>query len=67
MGREKVPVSEVVASMLEDLGRRVAKAVARGEFERARQLTEEAILLRVSEAPPPNDDALGSGHWPSEE
>jgi hypothetical protein len=28
-----LPVSEVVASALEDLGRRVAEAVARGEFE----------------------------------
>ncbi len=51
MGRGKLPVSEVVASVLEDLGRRVAEAVARCEFERARELTEEAIRIRAAQAP----------------
>ncbi len=51
MGRRKLPVSEIVASALEDLGRRVAEAVACGEFERARELTEEAIRMRAAQVP----------------
>jgi hypothetical protein len=50
-GREKLPVSEAVAAVLEEMGRQVAEAVARGELQRARELTEEAILLRASEGP----------------
>jgi hypothetical protein len=52
-----LPISEAVAAELEKMGRQVAEAVARGELQRARELTEEAILLRASEAPLPDDDA----------
>jgi hypothetical protein len=52
MGRGKLPLSETVAAALENLGRRVAEAVARGEFERARQLTEEAIRIRAGVTAP---------------
>jgi hypothetical protein len=51
MGRGQLPVSEAVTAALEELGRRVAEAVARGKFERARQLIEEDIRLRAGEAP----------------
>jgi hypothetical protein len=67
MGRGKLPISEAIAIALEELGRQVVQAVARGEFQRARELTEEAILLRASEVPLPDDDALAPGRWPSEE
>ncbi len=52
MGREKLPVSEAVADELEKMAGEVAEAVARGEFERARQLTEAAIRLRTADSPP---------------
>jgi hypothetical protein len=49
MGRETLPVSESGVAALEDLGRRVAEAIARGDFDRARQLTEAAMQLRTAE------------------
>ena len=55
MGRGKLPVSGTIAAALEQLGRQVADAVARGEFERARELTETAIRLRSTGAPAPGD------------
>jgi hypothetical protein len=54
MGREKLPISEGVLAALEYLGRLVAEAVARGEFEHARALTEEAIRRRAGEASSPD-------------
>ncbi len=41
---------EAITAALEELGSQVAEAVARGEFERARQLTEAAIQLRTAES-----------------
>ncbi len=51
MGRGKLPVSEDVL-LLEKLAGEVAEAVARGEFARARALTEEAIQKRAAEQAP---------------
>ncbi len=36
--------------MLEELGRQVAEAIARGGLELARELTEEGIRLRAAAA-----------------
>ncbi len=47
VGRDKLPVSEAVAGALQVLGRQVAEAIASGDFERARKLTEEAIRRRA--------------------
>ncbi len=47
MGRGALPVSEAVAGALQVLGRQVAEAIASGDFERARKLTEEAIRRRA--------------------
>ncbi len=55
MGRGKLPVSGTIAVALEQLGGQVVDAVARGEFERARELTEAAIRLRSTGAPAPRD------------
>jgi hypothetical protein len=48
MGRGNLPESEIQATTLEELGRQVAEAIARGEFDRARELTEEGIRQRTS-------------------
>ncbi len=55
MGRGTLPVSGVIAAALEQLGRQVAEAIARGEFGLARELTEAAIQLRSTGAPTPGD------------
>ena len=55
MGRGKLPVSATIAVALEQQGRQVADAVARREFEWARELTEAAIRLRSTGAPAPGD------------
>jgi hypothetical protein len=39
-------MSEIQATALEAFCRRMAEAIARGEFDRARELTEEGIRLR---------------------
>jgi len=36
-------VSETTATTIGELGRQVAEAIARGDFDRARELTEEGI------------------------
>ena len=66
MGRGKLPVGEATTATLEELGRNMAEAVARGEFERARQFTEEAIRLRAGEALTSDDEVLGSIRAPGE-
>ncbi len=52
MGRGNFPVSEHTANAVQDLGRRIAEAVAAGKFELARTLTEEAIRVRAGEPHP---------------
>ncbi len=52
MGRGNFPVSEHTANAVQDLGRRIAEAVAAGKFELARTLTEEAIRVRAREPHP---------------
>jgi hypothetical protein len=49
MGRGKLSVSEATVLALEKLAAEVVGAVARGELERARELTEMAIRLRADE------------------
>jgi hypothetical protein len=51
MGRGVLPHSEIAEEAIQGLGRRIAEAVAAGEFELARALTEEAIRLPAKEAP----------------
>jgi predicted translin family RNA/ssDNA-binding protein len=41
-------MSEITATTIGELGRQVAEAIARGDFDRARELTEEGIQLRSS-------------------
>jgi hypothetical protein len=41
-------MSEITATTLGELGRQVAEAIARGEFERARELTDAGIWLVTS-------------------
>ena len=49
---------EIVEDTVQDLARRIAEAVAAGEFELARALTEDAIRVRVgSPASAPEDPA----------
>jgi hypothetical protein len=48
MGRGKLPVNVCDAAALEELGRQVAEAIALGQFDRARELTEEGIRLRAT-------------------
>jgi hypothetical protein len=60
MGRGRLPVSEAIAAAIEELARQVAEAVGKGEFERARELTEEAIRLGSSAAPSSHDDDVRS-------
>jgi hypothetical protein len=59
-------VSEAEAAAIEDLGRQMAEAIARGEFERARQLMEQAIRLRAAKAFTPDDVVLGPTRRPAE-
>jgi hypothetical protein len=58
MGRGKLPSSETMTAALEELGRQVIEAVAKGEFERARQLTEAAIQQRDNGRSPPKQNLL---------
>jgi hypothetical protein len=60
MGRGRLPESEGEAAALDELGRQVAEAVARGEFQRARELTEDAIRRRAATAAS-RDPAGGAG------
>jgi hypothetical protein len=48
MGRGNLPLSETETAALEELGHQVAEAIVRGEFEKARELTEAGIQLRTS-------------------
>ena len=66
MGRGKLPSSEGILDALEELGRQVAAAVARGEFERARQLTEAAIRLRTAEPSTSEQNLLAKCLVPSD-
>jgi hypothetical protein len=43
MGRGELPVGEADVAALEDVGRQVAEAIARGDFDHARMLTGDAI------------------------
>jgi len=44
-----LPVSEPTRNAVQDLGRRIAEAVAAGEFDLAGALTEEAIRVQAGD------------------
>lgn len=49
MGRGELSFSEVAIAVLEHFGHEMAEAIERGEFHRARALTEQAIGIRAGE------------------
>jgi hypothetical protein len=65
MGRGNLPEGETGSAALEELGSHVAEAVARGEFDRARLLTEAAIRLRTAERSTSEENLLTKCPWPS--
>lgn len=66
MGRGRLPEGETGSAALEEFGRQVAAAVARGDFDRARQLTEASIRLRTAERSTSEENLLTKRPWPSD-
>jgi hypothetical protein len=56
-----LPDSECCDSALQELARRIAEAVGAGEFEAARELTEEAIRVRAGATESATADAARGG------